>query len=752
MSEPNVPNETAIRVEERAKNYYRSIRRSGQLTDAEYISIKQKQKEYLKQSAVKFYHLQHTPKLEMCAFTTIEFSHAESHFEFYAVKTTELGWRAEIQDRLNSFYNEFAEPIIEVEVNFVCAVNDNSQWYRGIVNDIIEIGNGLKRFIVLLMDYGRIVRKKQKHLAVLTGLFEHVAPFAMKCQLAHLNEDHRSIRKNQAVKDRLRERMEDLVENTGYGLIYWSVAEPPDILPWYKVVLFCDCKVEPERLFDGAYILNETYAAFDRTKVQIPNSMCKQWMNRPIHKWDYDAIYFGERIRVNISHVLSPSEIYVQYVEDLTELTTTLRQQIDQYVNEQSEQYHEPVQWAKGDACLVRAQNPNTYSIRKLWYRGRITAVVDDKLLVFLRDWGTLEMTTPDELLPISEHLAIANDYAKRCYIDKCNELNCAISVCAAFDLISAYRVFEMSIVRGSGDLLGITLWGTNSTPIIGKAIAWNNIGAGILSQVIVRNMYTFIRDTQRAYNREQSGNDGSKYFDRWNIDNKVIDEIEPVYRHEVVAVRSWPPAIQNTSNDFAGIIVGLNNMGIFYIQSDALRTQSDDLSERITKFVAENDWIVERSRNHEWQVGDACFSSYSSDNRYYRAIVRHVERDRCFCIVKYVDYGQYQKCHLDDLRLATEFGDIPILVNRYYIPEIVAASPSGKWFCTIWKTFVERFVGELCQIKVDRDTQVGMPIVPCSIIVHSIRTYGSIFTWMESNQLALSVKSDQNCGLTIYV
>lgn len=718
---------------------------SDQFTDDEFKVYKTNQKRQIIETTVQFFYMGQTPVLEPCVFIPIQLSHIESHFEFYATKASEIRWRAAVQHHLQQSYNVYAEPMIEVELDFVCAVFDEgeSTWYRGIVKLVDKLAES-KRFHVLLMDFGRVLRAEQQHLAVLSEVFRTCKPLAFKCQLVTLHSDHRALIRGKALKSELRARLQVFVDQATLGLVYWSVAERPDKLQFYEVGLFIDARAE--NLFDDKYILHEVYAAFYRNRVQSSDPICRIWLNRPIDQWNYDETTFGERTRVIASHVVSSSEFYMQSIDGRRALIQDVRPQIDRYVNENIHRRYDERRWAIDDLCLVRAQNPGTKTILKVWLRGRIMAIADKMMSVFLRDIGSLATVDTENLLPVPLYLINGPDLAKKCYFVQCEglQLNNSIDDIVR-ESLNAYSYYEMSVVESNKDALGISMRGINmQLNITDKPLDWCNIECRILSRATIVSMRQF-----NISNRSVFGKSGLNFSILRLIgeDNKELSSVSITFRNDRLLniVGNWLPPSAVELRSFMGTITWLDTNGIFYIQNNKQASRCRSLSEEIGDYLRYNVRTLQRiSYEHEWQVGDACVAIYCIDEQYYRAIVMHIDQDQCISTVQFVDYGQSGPCHLDKLRRVTQFDDIPALVNRFYIPEIVTTKPGDEWDHNIWKECSAWCVGKRCGVKVVDVADTVLNTVPCSITLDSIYG-GNILQWMAKNGMFFTTTANSD-------
>jgi len=125
----------------------------------------------------------------------------------------------------------------------------------------------------------------------------------------------------------------------------------------------------------------------------------------------------SSRIPVIISHVVSPSEIYVQHASsDAQKTLTKLMAQLNQ--NDLCAGNTRPpsrTNWRVGDECVALRDDGR-------WYRAKITDIKDDLYVVHLGDYGYKEWLGGACLQPIRKELLKIPWSAQKCYlVDICS-------------------------------------------------------------------------------------------------------------------------------------------------------------------------------------------------------------------------------------------------------------------------------------------------------------------------------------------
>lgn len=120
---------------------------------------------------------------------------------------------------------------------------------------------------------------------------------------------------------------------------------------------------------------------------------------------------------------------------------------------------------------------------------------------------------------------------------------------------------------------------------------------------------------------------------------------------------------------------------------------------------------------------------------------------------IHFVDYGDDVLMGLDDLHPATIFGDVPILVHRFYIPKLIPLDKNGKWSPIIFNEFKDKLINEMCIMSLDNATIIDQTIdniFPCSIEPRNLPC--DIFNWLLKKRLGFGTDIDENGEEIIYV
>lgn len=82
---------------------------------------------------------------------------------------------------------------------------------------------------------------------------------------------------------------------------------------------------------------------------------------------------------------------------------------------------------------------------------------------------------------------------------------------------------------------------------------------------------------------------------------------------------------------------------------------------------------------------------------------------------VRFIDYGNAEKCCFEDLRPADMFGNIRILTAKYSLMNTVPVSEDGHWPRKITDYFYNYLVGKKCHIITPKRSDTT-DAIPCTI------------------------------------
>lgn len=554
--------------------------------------------------------------------------------------------RTRFEHQLNETYSTFAEPLHEIKLKYLCAVHDGSKWCRGEIVGIQTNSNTSMvsvSYEVYLLDYGHTVHVEKENICILKCAHS-IKPFVLKCQLSILNKESELAPKERQTICKVLKRLSKYAKK---ALIYYNGLIPKKS-DTYDVLLLTDFPTNIKTT-DGIYSLHENYGAFNRTKIQFDEKLCEEWCDQ-IHRITNNVHddTLQKKIRVHISHIVSPTEIYVKSVAAERSMNK-IRKVIDAYVRKVGEN-DVNVEWAVGDNCLVRMQNWKTKSYLKLWYRGRImeTDTLNRTFIIFLRDYGRRTEAKGNDLMAISKELADCNDAVQKSSL-VISQSWLHTSPEHLHKMIAQYESFAISCKSKNGTVLNIELWATNNSPLeIDCLESWDNIGFNMISVAIRESMESFIAKTQHRYKLSMyersteydSGTIGERYFMDDHLSSEDHDMHSSIHLNSIsdantykskTNTRKWPPPMP-VDKSFVGLVTHITQKGIVYLQEESVISVANDLFVEITNCITRTG--ARAINKLSWSKGDICFAEFEPDV-YHRAVIRRIDREDGTCLVR---------------------------------------------------------------------------------------------------------------------
>lgn len=140
--------------------------------------------------------------------------------------------------------------------------------------------------------------------------------------------------------------------------------------------------------------------------------------------------------------------------------------------------------------------------------------------------------------------------------------------------------------------------------------------------------------------------------------------------------IETWPPANNINKRKFIGKALYVDNNAGVYIRDNEIERVAKEVNYRLDlKFKS-----FKTSLNDiNWKVGQPCICKYHLDRRFYRAEIVQIE-DHDTCKVRFVDYGNIEQVKMSELRSEIICGNIPMLINRYIIADMIPSEINCKW------------------------------------------------------------------------
>lgn len=102
------------------------------------------------------------------------------------------------------------------------------------------------------------------------------------------------------------------------------------------------------------------------------------------------------------------------------------------------------------------------------------------------------------------------------------------------------------------------------------------------------------------------------------------------------------------------------------------------------------------------------------------------------------MDYGDKVIMHLNDLNVATIYGNIPVLAHKFFVSKLKPNAKTGKWFPDILSEFKQQLLLKTCDVRIDNtiDNHNNLKILPCSIEPKELPC--DIFKWLCNKKFGI--------------
>lgn len=641
----------------------------------------------------------------------------------------------ELQKDLQKFYctpQNGQEHFYRICEGDLCAVYYRLIWYRGRVKRIDYVN---KLVGLVLVDIGLFITVPPHDICVITSYFASIGPLSFPCRLNRLNEyeNEDEIDENAALED----KFIDICKRSGSIQVHYLTNEMP-----YIVQLLIGQYTRPNGKSD-AYILSLSYAVLAIEKIRSDRT---EWIASKVDGPRCRNSASGEKVEVVVTAVRSPTEIYVSTLR-FNEEKRKLHSTIQRWAIEHQMQERRDNKWQIGDQCLVHVRRLREI---EMWYRGRITGIVDEELHVFLRDYGDVVTVKAQKLMRSTDKLAQMCDGVVKCHLDGVNSWLPSSSIILRSTIGEAFASFAPR-VDGS---VPITLWRPTQVLPSGAILEWENLNRWLVTATVIEVTESYIQQTQEKFRGnvdwskvkpllDEDGTTTDPQLDwtslDWdsitldsisddsnevNIDYFEYDEgagyfrmSEPIFYelNEWVdgAVEHWLPSVRSEQSTFSGTPIHVDHNCVLHIHDTYRAYLAQHLCEFISRAI-ENDENVFDPFAVNWTVGQTCFARY--DEKFYRGTIQSINRSKSICMVRYVDYGNCDPCKFEDMRLATKCGHIPILVRKYCLDNVLPTVGGDRWPAATVTVLQNELLQQLCTIRVKESANHGDGILPCSI------------------------------------
>lgn len=618
---------------------------------------------------------------------------------------------------LNAEYSKKAhDKILKPNAGIICcAQTDTNQWQRC---QILQLHTS-KECTIQLLDIGLIARVKWSNLRMLDENTFQTKPFAVRCSLL----------------DHFNKRIEHItfIQLTQFREIIEMQRK------FYMFVAQVDTKSAAIYLY---YKVNKTFKCLN--KIFMENASTEDTTSSIVVATESKPM--SDRERIILSHFESIDSIYICMVKHqnaMDHLHEMMRQMADSTDDLLS------IDWKIDDHCIVE----QTFDARKQWFRGRIVSLDgNDECRIFLRDVGRQIDAKLSALRPIDANCQNIQNFALKCRLSSIymNENTSAELVKGSLlDLINAYDELAASAY---GTQKEVILWGVNrfnDDPYLPTRFEYANINKTLVRLGLVTSTSSFKdisnvyaeRDKQKLIEINRNRKQLEKDFDL--IDEQIANGklfVEPtIYTitTDIMDVRYWLPSEKIEKIQFIAYPMYVNEKCEIFLMDDYRKGIADRMCEILHKRFKKK--ALKAIEPLQLRKNAPCFAPYNG--RFHRAVIRKVSSDIAvasrfdqifsfwnlnisnfffFLQIRFMDYGNVEKCLITDLRKADMFGDVPVLARLYHLHNI-----RFDWSHNVRQFIADTIIEKQCNIEVIEctkcqliDKKNELPIEECIISI----------------------------------
>lgn len=685
---------------------------------------------YVKTKSCKVKIFERTEKFKEGQTLNVTIVHVENPHKIFVHKYENAGRISALYNDMINFYGngkkKYAVYIPEKDM-VVAVLYEDGRWYRGRVIDVVQ---GIGTVIVLLVDYGKLVKVGWSNLKLLMERFTVIESQAIEVRLDDITP----------IKDKWSSKATKLLENyelkrttlkmivtksNSNEVALFEMAVHEDLCINALLVRqnlavstgqFGEVSSWPNTVNDG----DDEEGRDETYHVQLMNTIQgqKKIIGTDDNNESVSSCYKNlPKKPVKILACKSPGLFFVNFTEggcvkELAALHLSIQEHFLSHTLT-------PEEWKINDRCIVFD------SIKKQYFRAKILETMDDNcFLVRTLDTG-LELEVPAKNLgKLGEDFTKYPDFAIPCHLAAIrpagNPDKWSIMAVEYFqELVKKYREFFLS-KYDNFDLekssLPVIIWFTEFIPAgpldcsktlyhsvnevlirIGLALK-NPTNMNLESQNIETEASTCLnlKLVQKSFD-ETSDNDVNKSNDTNNCEqsqnseesipaqgysskraksidwNKLIQVEEMGQDLEVASITSWitPPPLQK--HKFKAIVTNIDENGIFYFHDFKSEAYLQEMKGK-TKTIFDD--IPEEPEDTEWLPGQICTAKFYLDQGWYRGKV--VENNGTELKVLFVDYGNEEKCNPCHLRKKIMYTKLPIFAHMGKLDGVVP--PGGTW------------------------------------------------------------------------
>lgn len=383
-----------------------------------------------------------------------------------------------------------------------------------------------------------------------------------------------------------------------------------------------------------------------------------------------------------------------------------------------------------------------------MWYRGRILAKNTMSRLyeVFMCDYGYKVEARESDLRTIPKDLTKFEDCVSFCSLDVLYvaSIESGAAIQLLHNLIGNYKQMAVSY---SDYTAAVTLWGSTFFGRIEWDSDWDDLNLKFMSRSIERSMQHYIDKTQHQYRTTifNTAYAGEEHFNEFQMLMKFLEsDDDSTLQNEAASsllsnitlaknIDRWNLPNQLDRAELFGIVTYIHHTGTIFVQVGRDHKTAKDLEVSITKYIS-----TERScdEKHVWKKNNTCFTKPIHNKYFRRAIIKTINQERGICQIIFVDYGNKMIMKLNDLHVARSFNEIPMLAQRFYVPEIIVYNRNKHWSDYVLEKSRDRLMNQTCKINIKGD----------------LKRRQKITTWIKVNKLHYEEKIDQQGNVILFV
>lgn len=616
-----------------------------------------------------------------------------------------------INEKLNNLYNVKRTPMYLPHKNQNCAARSKSLkiWVRGRIINISSNG----KCNVFFTDYGLSEELSWDQLALLDDEFCKSSDGVFKCSLLDVTPLQKNNYKwtDEGIEDFRFYTSSSINLTICIGSYYNGI---------YTATLFNMQK-------DRNICINAKLVDLNHCDSTGPESSRVEWLKNVSNSNNYveDEIEKLEEIidkkttacAVQILNIISPGQFYVSLCKHLPKIQQ-LHQSIQLKIND-LERFNENISdWTVQEHCFVLT-NKNIFTNDEEWYRGLVTEISDENIKVFLRDKGiSLKIPKYNKLVKVNEDNKFLDDIIDgvlECHL-AClepaggNHSKWTSSATDAFkDIIETFEEITIEKYKDGEQKnlrsCSVLLYGLSYiTKALSTQIKLENVNQYLASIGLCKVLGKIPPPQQKT-------DKNSIDFDEMCLDKIEISSNQKSVTTEYMSIseistvnydfseynistdKTWQPANKIKKDNFEATAFYVDNNACVFFRDSEIEHIAKEVNKRLNaKFMKSKNNL-----NNDWKIGQACISKYHLDGSFYRAEILQIDNETCK--VRFVDYGNIEQVNKIELRSEIICGNIPILINRYKIADMVPLTSNSKWSRNALDRIHALVVGKLSQL-----------------------------------------------------